>query len=44
VDSVASKIEENSLLSDKLLLHRLRMDICKKEKSVKKQTAILNYF
>jgi hypothetical protein len=36
--------EENSLLSDKLILRRLRTDIRKKENAVKKQTTILNYF
>jgi hypothetical protein len=36
--------EENSLLSDKLILRRLRMDINKKKNAAKKQTTILNYF
>jgi hypothetical protein len=31
-------------LSDKLVLRRLRTDICKKENAAKKQTTILNYF
>jgi hypothetical protein len=35
--------EENSLLSDKLILRWLRTDICKKENVTKKQTTILNY-
>jgi hypothetical protein len=35
--------EENSLLSDKLILRRLRMDIRKKENATKKQMTILNY-
>jgi hypothetical protein len=38
------KNQKNSLLSDKLILHRLRTDICKKENAVKKQMTILNYF
>jgi hypothetical protein len=33
--------EENSLLSDKLILCRLRTDIRKKENAAKKQTTIL---
>jgi hypothetical protein len=36
--------EENSLLSDKLILRRLRTDIRKTENATKKQTTILNYF
>ncbi|PNF17474.1 hypothetical protein B7P43_G18326 [Cryptotermes secundus] len=36
--------EENSLLSDMLILRRLRKDICKKENAAKKQTTILNFF
>jgi hypothetical protein len=36
--------EENSLLSDKLILCRLHTDIRKKENASKKQTTILNYF
>ena len=36
--------EENSLLSDKLILRRLRTDIRKKENAAKKQTTILNFF
>jgi hypothetical protein len=36
--------EENSLLSDRLILRRLRTDIRKKENAVKKHMTLLNYF
>ncbi|PNF43064.1 Jerky protein homolog-like [Cryptotermes secundus] len=36
--------EEDSLLSDKLILRRLRTDIRKKENAAKKQKTVLNYF
>ncbi|PNF22372.1 hypothetical protein B7P43_G17485 [Cryptotermes secundus] len=35
--------EENSLLSDKLILRRLHTDICKKENAAKKQMTVLNF-